>query len=125
MGTSLKSPRGKNLYEFWGDRLTEGVNAAMSRSGSAVLINLASQEYFKAVIPGKVDGRIITPHFKEKKNEDFKIVSFYAKQARGMMANYLIKNAITDPEAIKSFDTGGYRFNPALSDSGNWVFTRG
>lgn len=125
MGTALKTKRGKTLYEFWGDRLSEGVNAALAKSGSDVLVNLASQEYFKAVSPAKLKGRIVTPHFKEKKNGEYKIVSFFAKKARGMMVDYLIKNAINEPEPMKSFDTDGYRFNPALGDSDNWVFTRG
>ncbi len=125
MGTALKTKQGKNLYEFWGGGLTEGVNAALTKSGSAVLVNLASQEYFKAVPTGRLEGRIVTPHFREKKNGEYKIVSFFAKKARGMMVDYIIKNAITDPEPMKSFDTDGYRFNPALGDSDNWVFTRG
>lgn len=125
MGTTLKTRRGKNLYEFWGDRLSEGVNAALAKSGTEVLVNLASQEYFKAISPAKLNGRIVTPHFKEKKNGEYKIVSFFAKKARGMMVDYLIKNEINEPEPMKSFDTDGYRFNPALGDSDNWVFTRG
>jgi cytoplasmic iron level regulating protein YaaA (DUF328/UPF0246 family) len=125
MGTTLKTKRGKNLYEFWGDRLSEGVNAALAKSGTDVLVNLASQEYFKAISPAKLNGRIVTPHFKEKKNGEYKIVSFFAKKARGMMVDYLIKNEINEPEPMKSFDTDGYRFNPALGDSDNWVFTRG
>lgn len=125
MGTALKTTRGKNLYEFWGDRLSEGVNTALAKSGSDVLVNLASQEYFKAISPARLKGRIVTPHFKEKKNGEYKIVSFFAKKARGMMVDYLIKNAINEPEPMKSFDTDGYRFNPALGDSDNWVFTRG
>jgi len=125
MGTALKTKRGKTLYEFWGDRLSEGVNAALAKSGSDVIVNLASQEYFKAISPAKLKGRIVTPHFKEKKNGEYKIVSFFAKKARGMMVDYLIKNAINEPEPMKSFDTDGYRFNPALGDSDNWVFTRG
>jgi cytoplasmic iron level regulating protein YaaA (DUF328/UPF0246 family) len=125
MGTALKTKRGKNLYEFWGDRLVDGLNAALTKSGSDVLVNLASQEYFKAVPPAKLKGRIVTPHFKEKKNGEYKIVSFFAKKARGMMVDFLIKNAINEPEPMKSFDTDGYRFNPELGDSDNWVFTRG
>jgi len=125
MGTALKTKRAKNLYEFWGDRLTDGVNAALAKSGSEVLVNLASQEYFKAVPTEGIMGRIVTPHFKEKKNGDYKIVSFFAKKARGMMVDYIIKNEINDPEPMKSFDTDGYRFNPALGDADNWVFTRG
>lgn len=125
MGTKLKVGRAKNLYEFWGDRLTEGINAALAGAGTDILVNLASREYFKAVPTAGLKGRIVTPHFKEKKNGEYKIVSFFAKKARGMMVDYLIKNAITEPEPMKSFDTEGYRYNPDLSDGDNWVFTRG
>lgn len=125
MGTSLKTKRGKNLYEFWGERLAEGVNTALAKSGSGTLVNLASQEYFKAIPASKLEGRLVTPHFKEMKDGEYKIVSFFAKRARGMMVDYIIKNAINEPEPMKSFDTDGYRFNPDLGDSDNWVFTRG
>ncbi len=124
MGTALRTPKGKNLYEFWGSRLTDGLNAALANSGSGVLINLASQEYFAAVSPGRVNGRIITPQFKDLKNGNYKIISFFAKKARGMMCDFIIKNRIHEPEALKSFDTGGYRLNPAMSASDTWVFTR-
>lgn len=125
MGTPLKVGRAKNLYEFWGDRLTEGINAALAETGSDVLVNLASREYFKAVPTAELKARVVTPHFKEKKNGEYKIVSFFAKKARGMMVDYLITNAITEPEPMKSFDTEGYRYHPGLSDTDNWVFTRG
>ena len=124
-GTALKIKKHKNLYEFWGERLTDGINAALAKSGEKVLVNLASQEYFKAIPSAGLKGRLVTPHFKEKKNGEYKIVSFYAKKARGMMVDYLIKNAINEPEPMKSFDRDGYRYNPALGDADNWIFTRG
>ena len=124
MGTSLKTPKGKNLYEFWGGLLTEGLNMALSKSGSDVLVNLASLEYFGAISPSGIRGRIVTPQFKDLKNGNYKIISFFAKKARGMMCDFMIKNRIDEPEALKSFDTGGYQFNPALSGSDTWVFTR-
>lgn len=124
MGTALKTPKGKNLYEFWGSRLTEGLNKALSKSGNDALVNLASLEYFGAVNPREIKGRIITPQFKDLKNGNYKIISFFAKKARGMMCDFMIKNRIEEPEALKSFDTGGYRYNPAMSDSNTWAFTR-
>lgn len=124
MGTALKVGRAKNLYEFWGERLTEGINIALAQTDSGVLVNLASREYFKAVPTANFKGRMVTPHFKEKKNGEYKIISFFAKKARGMMVDYITKNAITEPEPMKGFDLEGYRYNPALGDTDNWVFTR-
>lgn len=124
MGTPLKTPRGKNLYEFWGNILTDGLNKSLLKSGSEVLVNLASLEYFGSIDPRAIQGRIITPQFKDSKNGTYKIISFFAKKARGMMCDFVIKNRIEEPEALKSFDSGGYQFNPALSDTSTWVFTR-
>ncbi len=125
MGTALKTKRGKNLYEFWGDRLTDDLNAALAKSGGRTLINLASQEYFGAVQPERIKGRVITPHFREWKGGRYQIVSFFAKKARGLMSDYLIRRRLSDPEELKSFDSDGYRHHPELGDETNWYFTRG
>ncbi len=124
MGTRLKNKRGNNLYSFWGDRITETINDYLRESDSSTLVNLASNEYFKSVSPKKITGTVITPHFKEIKNKVPKVVGFYAKRARGMMARYMIQNRLRDPEKLKSFNDGGYKFDCDLSDSTNWVFTR-
>ncbi|MEO6698869.1 MAG: peroxide stress protein YaaA [Paraperlucidibaca sp.] len=124
MGTDLANPRGKNLYEFWGDRLTEAVNAAMAEQGDKVLINLASQEYFRAIQPKKLNGRLITPQFRDEKNGQFKIISFFAKKARGRMAAWLIQERISTPEALLDYSVDGYRYDAGLSRSDAPVFTR-
>jgi cytoplasmic iron level regulating protein YaaA (DUF328/UPF0246 family) len=124
MGTRLKTQRGKNLYSFWGNRITETINDYLAHSKSSTLVNLASNEYFKSVTPKEISGDVITPHFKEIKNGSPKVVGFFAKRARGMMARYLIRNRLQDPEKLKSFTEGSYQFDSALSDSTNWVFTR-
>ena len=124
MGTAYANPAGKNLYAFWGDRLSDGLNKDLKDSGSDLLVNLASQEYFKSVQQKKLQGKILTPVFKDEKNGHFKIVSFYAKKARGLMSAYIIRNKITAVEGIKKFDVDGYRFNSAMSDGDSWVFTR-
>lgn len=124
MGTRLSNARGRNLYEFWGDIITDTLNEQLPASGSDVLLNLASTEYFKAIRPKKLAGRIVTPIFKEYKNGQYKILGVYAKRARGLMSRFIIDNRIDDPLDIQSFDREGYAFNPALSDGDNWVFTR-
>ena len=124
MGTKLETDRGKNLYEFWGSTITEGLNKQLKKSKSKHLINLASNEYFKAVKPKELDAEIITPEFKEFKNGDYKMIGIYAKKARGMLSRYIIKNKLTDPEDIKSFNDEGYKFNKKLSNGNKWVFTR-
>lgn len=124
MGTKLKTPKGKDLYEFWDSKITEAVDDAVAASGSEYLINLASNEYFNSVKKGALKSKVITPNFKDLKNGSYKIVSFYAKKARGMMCDYMVKNRITKPEGLKKFDTGGYRYNKELSDNVSWVFTR-
>lgn len=124
MGTELKNTFGKNLYQFWGTKLTEIINAELAKQKNKVLINLASNEYFKAINPKLIKGEIITPVFKETKGNEFKQVTIYAKTARGYMSRFIIQNRIENPEDIKAFDTGGYLFNQDLSDKINWVFTR-
>jgi uncharacterized protein len=124
MGTAFANKRGKNLYEFWGCRITDAINQQLEQLDSAKVINLASQEYFGAVKPKQLHADIITPVFKDKKNGTYKIISFFAKKARGMMSAYAIRNRVTEPEALKAFNLGGYAYNPALSRGQEWVYTR-
>ncbi len=124
MGTGLPNPRGKNLYEFWGDIITSQVNKALKKQGDEILVNLASNEYFKSIKPKQIAGRIITPQFKEKRDDECKMIGVFAKKARGMMARYIIRNRISEVERIKGFAEQGYSFNGPVSDSDNWVFTR-
>ncbi|ATD07440.1 peroxide stress protein YaaA [Pseudoalteromonas piscicida] len=111
MGTKLSNPRGKNLYEFWGTIIAEKLNKVMEGAQTQYLVNLASNEYFKAVDKKALKGDIITPIFKDCKNGQYKVVSFYAKKARGIMARYIIENQVSDLESLKAFDIAGYRFS--------------
>ncbi len=124
MGTKLANPRGSNLYQFWGDIITEALNEALAAQGDKVLVNLASNEYFKSVKPKKLDAEIITPVFKDRKNGQYKVISFFAKKARGMMARYIIDNRIDSVEALKAFDAAGYWFCEAESKGAELVFKR-
>lgn len=124
MGTKLKTDLGKNLYEFWGSDITDGLNKQLKKIKSNYLINLASVEYFKSVKTKEINAEIITPAFKEFKNGDYKIIGIYAKKARGLLSRYIIQNKLNDPEDIKSFDEEGYRFNKTLSKGNDFVFTR-
>lgn len=124
MGTRLENSRGKNLYEFWGETITDALNKQLKAQKDDVLINLASNEYFKSVKPRKIEGRIITPQFKENKNGTYKMIGIYAKKARGLMSRFILLNRLKDPEDIKAFDVEGYQFNSSLSDADQWVFTR-
>ncbi len=124
MGTRLANERGKNLYDFWGSSLTEALNRALKEQGDTILINLASNEYFKAVVVKELAAEIITPVFKEKRGDSYKIISFSAKKARGLMSRYIIDHRISDPEQIKNFDLEDYAYNPALSSGNSWVFSR-
>lgn len=125
MGTKLQNKRGKNLYQFWDDRLTNSLNELLATQDEKVLINLASNEYFKAVQKKKLNATIITPIFKDFKNGQYKVISFLAKKARGWMSSYIIKNKLESVEAIKGFDVEGYAFKEDLSSETEWVFTRG
>ena len=124
MGTAFANTRGKNLYEFWGDIITDLLNDTLAQAGSNILVNLASQEYFKSVNTKKLKARLITPVFKDEKNGKYKIISFYAKRARGLMVRYAAEHNITDPEMLKNFDYEGYSFNAAASNESEWVFMR-
>lgn len=123
MGTKLANTAGKDLYDFWGDELTQSLIAEPAFADK-VLINLASNEYFKAIKTRQLNARIITPIFKDAKNGQYKIISFYAKKARGLMSRYIIDHKITEPEAIKGFDREGYYFSEAQSKGDEWVFLR-
>lgn len=124
MGTRLANPGGNNLYQFWGDQLTRAINAQLERMSGSVVVNLASNEYFKAVQPKQLEARLVTPVFKDWKNGQYKIISFYAKKARGMMASYIIRNRVKKAEGLKGFTDGGYAYNDTLSKGDQWVFTR-
>ncbi|RXE49426.1 peroxide stress protein YaaA [Chromohalobacter israelensis] len=124
MGTKLANRAGKDLYAFWRERLTQDLSRAVEDSGTPVLVNLASNEYFKAIDAKRLTCRVITPVFKDEKNGQFKIVSFYAKKARGLMSAWMIKERIDTPDDLKGFDVAGYAFNAGLSEGDTWVFTR-
>ena len=125
MGTRLANQRGKDLYQFWGSLITEQLNKELSNQKNQVLVNLASNEYYKSVQAKQIDGQIITPVFKDWKNDQYKIISFYAKKARGLMCRYVIDHHIDRPEKMKDFDYEDYAFNEAISSDKEWVFTRG
>ncbi|MBY0475657.1 MAG: peroxide stress protein YaaA [Nitrosomonas sp.] len=124
MGTQFKNSRGKNLYEFWGDKITPALNQDLKQQKDSILINLASNEYFQSIQTKNLEARIITPVFKDEKNGVYKIISFFAKKARGMMSRYIIQNKLTDPETIKEFDVSGYQFDEKNSSQDEWIFTR-
>lgn len=124
MGTAFANLRGKNLYEFWGDIITNLLNDTLAQAGSNTLVNLASQEYFKSVNTKTLRARLITPIFKDEKNGKYKIISFYAKRARGLMVRYAAEHNITNPEMLKNFNYEGYAFNDAASNESEWVFMR-
>jgi len=124
MGTKLKNNEGKNLYEFWGDKITEFLNEELKVEQNPILINLASIEYFKVINQSKLKALIITPQFKELRNGKLKIISFSAKRARGLMSRYIIKNKIENIEEIKAFNLENYQYDDNLSDSQNFIFTR-
>lgn len=124
MGTKYSNARGNDLYKFWGNIITDEINKVLVGK-TPVLLNLASNEYFKSVQTKDIKGQIISPQFMDKKDDKYKIISFYAKKARGLMSAYIIKNKITDVEKIKGFDSDGYSYNAAMSEGDKWVFTRG
>ncbi len=124
MGTKLSNPQGKDLYSFWGETITQAVNKALKAQGDDILINLASNEYYKSIKPKLIEGRIITPQFKQKKNGGYRMIGVFAKRARGLMSRYIIENRLQDPEQIKDFKTDGYRFSKQQSKGDQWVFVR-
>lgn len=124
MGTKLANPRGKDLYAFWGERISTWLNEALLAQGDEVLLNLASNEYFSAVKRKALNARIIDTEFKDLKNGQYKIISFYAKKARGLMARYVIKERLQDPEGLKDFNDQGYRYSAEHSKADSLVFLR-
>lgn len=124
MGTKMANARGDNLYQFWGEHITEELNKAIAAQGDDILVNLASTEYFKSVKKKSLKATMITPAFKDWKNGQYKMISFFAKKARGLMANYVIKNQIKDLAGLKAFAVNGYAFDESLSKGNDWVFTR-
>lgn len=124
MGVKFANSEGENLYQFWGSQLSDALNAQLKKTKSNVLVNLASNEYFKSIQKNAINADIVTPVFKDLKNGKYKIISFYAKKARGLMAAYVIKNRITELDDIKAFDVDGYQFNSSMSSARDWVFTR-
>jgi len=124
MGTKLKTTRGKDIYAFWKSRITDLVNQELSMHSSPVLINLASDEYYHVMSPKDIPYKIIQPVFMDKKNGKFKVISFYAKKARGLMSRFMIKNQIDTPELLHTFDAEGYLYNPDMSTDVKWTFTR-
>lgn len=124
MGTKLANPKGKDLYAFWGDVITAEIQTALCAQGDDILINLASDEYYKAVKPNKLKARIVKPVFLDNKDGKYKVISFYAKKARGLMCRYLIQQRVTEVEELKAFDLGGYWFDATTSTQDEWVFKR-
>jgi cytoplasmic iron level regulating protein YaaA (DUF328/UPF0246 family) len=124
MGTKLATPGGKDLYAFWGETITQALNAELATTRSTALVNLASEEYFKSVKPKLLSAPVITPVFEDWKNGKYKIISFYAKRARGMMARFAIENGITDVDQLKNFDVDGYGFIAEGSTEKSWLFRR-
>src|SRR5690554_455748 len=124
MGTKVANPRGKDLYQFWGDSLTDTLNAYMQEQGLSTLLNLASNEYFKVLKPARLEAALVNVDFKDQKNGEYKIISFYAKKARGMMARYIIQNRIRSVSGLRNFDVDGYYFSEEQSRPDHLVFLR-
>ena len=124
MGIKLENARGKDLYQFWDETITDTLNQALKAQGDDVVINLASDEYFRSVKTKRLQGQIIKPVFLDEKNGKFKVISFYAKKARGLMSRYIIENRLTRPEQLTRFDSDGYFFDADASDKGEMVFKR-
>ncbi len=125
MATKLATDRGQDMYQFWGNRIVTALNDLLKQEKSGVVINLASMEYFKTVISKLLEAEVITPVFKEYKDPAYRVVAVYSKKARGLMCDYIIQNRITRVEALKFFQSDGYRFALRLSTDKKWVFTRG
>ena len=124
MGLKFENRGGRNLYEFWGNEINEALQKQLKKSGSRVLVNLASNEYFKSVKARELDADIVTPVFKDLKGDKYKMISFFAKKARGQMARYIIENELNEPDGMKKFKVDGYKYNRAESTAREMVFTR-
>jgi cytoplasmic iron level regulating protein YaaA (DUF328/UPF0246 family) len=124
MGTRLENERGRDLYAFWGDRPAKALRAALVESGGGVLVNLASEEYFRVVDVGALRAPVVRPVFQERRADGWKVISFVAKRARGAMARWAIDRRVADAEVLKDFDADGWGFDPHASDDRTWVFRR-
>jgi len=124
MGARLVTGYGRNLYQFWGDTITDSINRALADQNDDILINLASNEYFSSINTANIQGRIITPVFKEYRKGAYRIISFNAKKARGLMSRFMIQHRISNPEDIKTFNLADYAYNPDISSGDTFVFTR-
>ena len=124
MGTRLANPRGRNLYAFWGDSITEALDTELAGQDNNTLVNLASHEYFKAIRPARLKARVVTPVFKEFKGGEYKVIGLFAKRARGMMARFIVREGLDKLDGLKDFSESGYCFKPALSTDNAWVFVR-
>jgi hypothetical protein len=124
MGTAFANTQGKNLYVFWGDQLTQTLNQLLSQQAQSVLVNLASEEYFSVIQAKQLQVPVITPIFQDEKAGKYKVISFYAKKARGMMVRYAAEHRLIDVQQLKNFDTAGYAYCPERSTESQWVFRR-
>jgi hypothetical protein len=124
MGTKLDNPRGDDLYDFWGDRITDQVNAALDNQGDEIVLNLASNEYFDSVNTDELAGRILNVKFKDLRGDTYRTITFYLKRLRGTMTNWMVQNGVTEPEALKQFDERGYYFSDERSTDDEYVFLR-
>lgn len=124
MKTALENPKGNNLYKFWTDTATHHLNQALESSGNRVLVNLASKEYSKIIAPKQLSADLITPVFKEIRGKELKTIGLYAKQARGLMTDYIIKHKINNPEQLKEFSSENYQYSNEHSSNHEWVFIR-
>lgn len=124
MKTKLTNPRGQNLYQFWGERITEKLNEALEQQQEPVLVNLASNEYFKSVKPKKLNGRVLTVNFKEVKEGKARMIAIFAKRARGLMTDYILRQRVEQLEDLKGFNYDGYEFSAENSDEKQFTFLR-
>lgn len=124
MGTKLSIKKHKNLYSYWGDKISDTLLTELQSHKHPVIVNLASNEYSKAAMLGKFENNLVTPVFKEYKNDSYKVITVYAKKARGLMTRYIIDNEVNNPEDLKAFDWEDYAYSENLSTKSNWVFTR-
>ncbi len=124
MGTRLSNARGRDLYAFWGSAITDAISREMSGSGEQTLMNLASVEYARVVRASTLPGRMITVHFREQRDDVYKVIGIHAKKARGMMSRFILQNRIDVPEDIKQFNLSGYRYRQSMSSASEWIFTR-
>jgi uncharacterized protein len=124
MGLAFANRGGRNLYEFWGESITSALHTQLHKSGTSVLVNLASNEYFRSVHVGALDADVVTPVFKDLKDGQYKVISFFAKRARGQMTRFIIDRELNEPEGMKKFKGDGYRYNKSLSTASELVFTR-